>query len=112
MPSPMNERPTTTPRHRYAVRTEWTGNRGAGTATHDGYSRAHDIAAAGKAAIAGSSDPAFRGDPTRWNPEELLIASLSACHQLWYLSLCAAAGVIVTAYADEATGEMAQDADG
>ena len=98
--------------HRYAVRIEWTGNRGAGTATPGGYARAHVIAAPRKDAIAGSSDPAFRGDPICWNPEELLVASLSACHQLWYLSLCAAAGVVVTAYTDAATGVMREEADG
>ena len=47
--------------------------------------------------IAGSADPAFRGDRTRYNPEDLLVASLAACHMLWYLHLAADAGVVVVA---------------
>jgi organic hydroperoxide reductase OsmC/OhrA len=98
--------------HRYSVTVEWTGNRGEGTAGYRAYDRAHRISAAGKPMLEGSSDPAFRGDAARWNPEELLLASLSACHQLWYLHLAAEAGVIVTAYVDAAEGEMAEAADG
>ena len=98
--------------HRYAVSLEWTGNWGEGTASYRAYSRDHVISVAGKPAIAGSADPAFRGDPARWNPEEMLLASLSACHQLWYLHLCAEAGVVVTAYGDAAEGEMQEAADG
>ncbi|BDA85823.1 hypothetical protein Sa4125_33650 [Aureimonas sp. SA4125] len=91
--------------HRYASHVRWTGNRGSGTSSYTAYGRAHEIAAAGKPVIPGSSDPAFRGDPDRWNPEELLLASLSACHQLWYLHLCARDGIVVTAYEDKAEGE-------
>lgn len=98
--------------HRYAVRTIWTGNRGEGTASYRGYARDHVVSAAAKADIAASSDPAFRGDPARWNPEELLVASLSGCHQLWYLALCAEAGVVVVAYEDDAEGEMVEEAGG
>ena len=75
--------------HSYRVQLTWTGNTGAGTSSHAAYGRAHEITVFGKDTIAGSSDPSFRGDATRWNPEELLLASLSACHQLWYLALCA-----------------------
>ena len=83
--------------HRYSVTTVWTGNTGTGTGSYRGYDRAHELSTAGKPPIPGSSDPSFRGDAGRWNPEELLVASLSACHQLWYLGLCAQAGVTVTA---------------
>lgn len=62
--------------------------------------------------IPGSSDPAFRGDGSRYNPEELLVASLSQCHMLWYLHLCADAGIVVTAYTDQAEGRMDLDAEG
>jgi organic hydroperoxide reductase OsmC/OhrA len=98
--------------HRYRTTLHWTGNRGTGTATYRGYARDHEIAADAKPAIAGSSDPAFLGNPGRWNPEELLLASVCACHQLWYLHLCAAAGIVVTAYEDQAEGTMVEDADG
>lgn len=98
--------------HHYTVNVSWTGNLGTGTASYRGYSRDHVIQAYGKAQIPGSSDPAFRGDPTRWNPEELLVASLSACHKLWYLGLCAEAGIVVLAYEDDAEGEMVEEHSG
>lgn len=99
-------------RHQYAVTVTWTGNNGAGTKSYHGYERAHDISADGKPPIAGSSDPSFRGDDSRWNPEELLVASLSACHKLWYLGLCSQAGIVVTAYEDAAEGIMVEEAGG
>ena len=92
--------------HTYNVHLEWTGNRGSGTSEYRAYGREHTISAAGKADIAGSSDPVFRGNADRWNPEELLVASASACHQLWYLHLCADAGVRVLRYGDHAVGTM------
>ena len=70
------------------------------------------LSASGKPDITGSSDPNFRGDAARWNPEDLLVASLSACHQLWYLHLCSTNDIVVTAYTDHAGGEMALAADG
>jgi len=99
-------------RHAYSIRLDWTGNQGSGTSSYRDYSRSHEIGAAGKPAIAGSSDPAFRGDRTRWNPEELLVASLAACHQLWYLHLCADAGIVVQEYRDDASGVMIEQVDG
>ena len=61
--------------HHYHTRTEWTGNLGVGTAHYTAYSRDHIHRAPGKADIPGSADPAYRGDPARWNPEELLLAA-------------------------------------
>lgn len=98
--------------HTYAVTVTWTGNEGTGTSAYPAYSRAHTIEAEGKPVILGSSDPHFRGDPVRWNPEELFLASLSACHKLWYLGLCAGAGVTVLAYEDAASGEMVEEPGG
>ncbi len=98
--------------HIYRLELVWTGNRGTGTSGYAAYGRDHDIKGAGKPTIPGSSDPGFRGDRERWNPEELLLASLSACHQLWYLHLCADAGVIVTAYEDRPEGVMIEEAGG
>lgn len=92
--------------HQYPVQVVWTGNRGNGTKTYQGYGREHEIRIDGKPVIAGSSDPAFRGDATKHNPEELLVAALSSCHMLWYLHLASAAGVVVTDYVDEAVGTL------
>jgi organic hydroperoxide reductase OsmC/OhrA len=86
---------------------------GTGTSAYSAYSRAHELSGADKtAAIPGSSDPMFRGDRTRYNPEELLLGALSACHMLWVLHLCADAGITVTEYVDEAWGELAEHEDG
>jgi organic hydroperoxide reductase OsmC/OhrA len=98
--------------HQYAVSVTWTGNDGAGTQTYRSYRRDHEIAAVGKPTVPGSSDPAFRGDPTRYNPEELLVAALSSCHMLWYLHLCSTNGIAVLEYRDEAGGIMQEESDG
>jgi len=98
--------------HSYSVNVRWTGNTGAGTSGFREYKRDHEISASVKPPIPGSSDPAFRGDKARYNPEELLVASLSACHMLWYLHLCANAGIVVTEYHDDASGAMAETKDG
>ena len=58
-------------RHTYSIRVDWTGNQDSGTSAYRAYSRAHEISAQGKTAIAGSSDPVFRGDAARWDPAEL-----------------------------------------
>ncbi len=98
--------------HSYSVNVRWTGNTGAGTSGFRNYKRDHEISAPGKPPIPASSDPAFRGDKARYNPEELLVASLSACHMLWYLHLCADVGIVVTEYHDDASGAMAETKDG
>jgi organic hydroperoxide reductase OsmC/OhrA len=98
--------------HTYTVTVTWTGNTGSGTSAYRAYGRAHEIGAQGKPSIPGSSDPAFRGDPARYNPEEMLVGSLSSCHMLWYLHLASEAGIAVQAYQDIAEGVMIEDAGG
>lgn len=98
--------------HKYSVAVEWTGNDGHGTQNYQSYRRDHVIASAGKPPIPGSSDPHFRGDRGRYNPEELLVASLSTCHMLWYLHLCAVKGITVLEYKDSASGVMEEAEDG
>jgi organic hydroperoxide reductase OsmC/OhrA len=90
----------------YSLTMNWTGNTGRGTEKYNTYERSYTLEAPGKPDIYGSSDPAFRGDKTCWNPEELLLASLASCHMLWYLHLCAEAQIVVTAYEDHPTGNM------
>lgn len=98
--------------HRYSVDVRWTGNLGDGTASYRGYRRSHELSAPGKAPIAGSSDPAFRGEADRYNPEELLVGALSACHMLWFLHQCADAGVVLETYEDSPEGVLEEAADG
>jgi len=100
--------------HEYRARVEWTGNRGDGTRTYRGYDRTWDIATPGKPVIHCSNDPLLGGNPSLPNPEDLLIASLSACHMLWYLHLASAAGIVVHSYRDDptATGETSPNGAG
>ncbi|MDT0310494.1 OsmC family protein [Streptomyces sp. DSM 44917] len=99
--------------HGYEVTVRWTGNTGGGTSAYRAYARDHEVTAGGKPTmILGTADPAFAGDAERWNPEELLIASLSQCHMLSYLAFCSLKGVVVTGYADSARGTMTEQAGG
>ncbi len=98
--------------HNYETKLEWTGNLGKGTQSYASYKRSYDIKIEGKPVLEGSSDPAFRGDPTKYNPEELFLASLSSCHMLWYLHLCSEAGITIVSYTDNAIGEMTEKANG
>jgi organic hydroperoxide reductase OsmC/OhrA len=98
--------------HSYEISVTWTGNRGTGTSRYNAYDRAHDVTAEGRPVIAASSDPVFRGDPGRWNPELELVAALAQCHMLGYLHLCTMARVVVTSYTDDAHGTMSEGADG
>ncbi|CAN5297230.1 OsmC family protein [soil metagenome] len=98
--------------HYYQTNITWTGNTGEGTKNYASYERAHTISVDGKATVLGSSDPAFRGDKSRYNPEEMLVASVSACHMLWFLHLCSATGIVVIAYDDHAEGIMEETTDG
>lgn len=98
--------------HQYNLSLAWTGNSGSGTKDYRSYERSYSISIDGKKEIQGSSDPAFRGDKSKYNPEELLLASLSSCHMLWFLHLCSANGIIVTEYKDAPAGIMIENEDG
>lgn len=92
--------------HGYSITTTWTGNTGSGTASYDAYERSHEFGAPGKPTIPGSSSPAYRGDANRYNPEEMLLGAVSACHMLWYLHFCSENRVVVTSYTDKAEGKL------
>ena len=99
-------------KHHYTLSMTWTGNLGTGTSSYRGYSRNHEIQAEGKPVVPGSSDPSFRGDPTRYNPEELFVSTLSSCHMLWVLHLCSVNKITVVAYEDQPSGTMVERKDG
>jgi len=96
--------------HQYALHLVWTGNKGEGTSTYRSYHRSYTISVKNKPDFFGSSDPMFRGDASKYNPEDLLVMALSSCHVLSYLHLCADNGIVVTSYEDDATGIMTEDA--
>lgn len=98
--------------HNYLLSVKWTGNQGTGTSNYKNFERSYSIQIENKADILGSADPEFRGDKTKHNPEELLLASVSSCHMLWYLHLCAENNIIVTDYVDKATAVLEETANG
>ncbi|WP_339792539.1 MAG: OsmC family protein [Imperialibacter sp.] len=98
--------------HHYQSTVRWTGNKGTGTSGYRDYERSHTVSIDGKPDILTSSDPSFRGDKSRHNPEELFLSSISSCHMLWFLHLCSDAGIVVTEYADNAEGTMVENPDG
>ncbi len=91
-------------RHEYKLRLLWQGERG--TTDYASYNRGYRLIVDGKQELAGSADPAFRGDAGKHNPEELFLGALSACHMLTYLALCARRRLVVTAYRDEPSGTL------
>ncbi|TDT33013.1 OsmC family protein [Naumannella halotolerans] len=98
--------------HSYRLTVTWTGDRGSGTSGYRDYAREVTVETDGKPLLLGSADVPFRGDATRWNPEELLLAALSQCHLLSYLHACVSAGVVVTGYTDHASATMLQQGNG
>jgi organic hydroperoxide reductase OsmC/OhrA len=98
--------------HTYRALLVWEGNHGEGTSTYQGYGRRWRVFIEGKPDLVGTADPAYRGEPERHNPEDLLVASLSSCHMLTYLALCAQNRISVVSYSDEATGVMSTTPDG
>ena len=98
--------------HNYKLGVKWTGNQGTETFNHKDFERSYTIQIENKADIFGSSDPEFRGDKTKHNPEELLLASVSSCHMLWYLYLCYEAQIMVINYVDNATAILEETENG
>lgn len=92
--------------HHFACRIRWTGAAAGGTRDYRSYARDYEVLVEGKPPLAASSDPAFRGDGAKLNPEDMLVAALAGCHMLSYLAECARAGVEVVAYEDQASGRM------
>jgi len=98
--------------HHYTTQITWTGNKGTGTSGYTEYERSHSIQSANKVVIEASSDAPFRGDISRYNPEDLFLSSIASCHMLWYLHLCADNGIIVKTYVDNPQGIMQTFANG
>jgi organic hydroperoxide reductase OsmC/OhrA len=98
--------------HRYSAAITWTGNHDQGTSQYERYGREYTVRVAGKPDLQGSADPAFRGDASLHNPEDLLLIAISSCHMLSYLALCARSRISVLAYDDDATAVMELSADG
>jgi organic hydroperoxide reductase OsmC/OhrA len=92
--------------HQYRARVAWSGAAAGPTRTYDSYSREWTAQIDGKAPLAGSADPAFRGDASLHNPEDLLLVALSTCHMLSYLALAALAKLQVLAYEDAPEATM------
>jgi len=98
--------------HHYHTQIIWTGNKGTGTSGYTEYERSHTIQTENKVLIEASSDAPFRGDVSKYNPEDLFLSSIASCHMLWYLHLCADNGIIVKSYVDKPHGIMQTFANG
>ncbi len=98
--------------HLYKTNLVWKGNKGSGTMDYRSYDRDFEVEIEGKIPIQGSSDSVFLGDKTKYNPEDLLLSSVSSCHMLWFLHLCSKNGIVVIDYQDSAEGSMDENADG
>lgn len=98
--------------HEYFTCVKWTGNSGQGTRSYKSYERSHELIVEGKPTLLLSSDPNFRGDSKKLNPEELFLCSISSCHMLWYLHLCSDKGIVVVEYSDNAKGIMVESETG
>lgn len=96
----------------YETNLLWTGNLGQGTLNYTSYERSYTVQVQDKPDLLGSADPMFRGDKHKWNPEELLLASLSSCHMLWYLHLCSTNKILVQSYQDSSHAKMIIEANG
>jgi organic hydroperoxide reductase OsmC/OhrA len=93
-------------KHEFDCRLVWAGARKGPTLDYASYSRDLTVDIAGKSQLRMSADQAFRGDASLWNPEDMLVASLSSCHCLSYLALAGRARIAVVAYEDHAHGTM------
>lgn len=81
--------------------------------TYDTYNRAHEIRfKSGAVVLAASAAPAFKGDAERVDPEEAYVASLSSCHMLTFLAICARKRLAVDAYDDDAVGWLEKGSNG
>ncbi|MCJ1678579.1 OsmC family protein [Streptomyces sp. APSN-46.1] len=90
--------------HAYRTRLHWDGSTAGGIRA---YSRDHTaVATPATAQVELSADPAFRGNPDRLNPEQLVVMAASSCQMLSFLGAAARAGVDVLAYDDEATSHL------
>ena len=102
------------PDHKYKTTLHWSAEGGEGTKTYKSFSRTHRITAKTKQ---GDDKPAIVATSAfhsldHYNPDEMLLASLSSCHMLWYLHLCAEAGVVAVDYRDQAEIVLKLDAKG
>lgn len=95
--------------HTYQLTLSWTGNTGTGTSGYRDYRRDVLARSEGRPDLELSADKPFRGDPSRWNPEVLLLAALSECHLLSLLHVAVTHGVTITAYEDLPVGTMEQE---
>jgi organic hydroperoxide reductase OsmC/OhrA len=98
--------------HSFRIAVTWTGAHHGTTESYASYSREFTISSDGKQNIVCSSDKIFRGDANLYNPEDLFISTISSCHLLWYLHLCADKKIHVLSYIDDATGNLQINQDG
>lgn len=95
--------------HHYKLTTTWTGDSAAGNKNIRTYDRSHTVVIPGKPELQLTTDNAAVGDKSKLNPEDLLVSALSSCHMLSYLYVCSLEGIVITEYADNASGIMIEN---
>jgi len=97
--------------HRFQAHLKWSKKTEVGQDNRKRYKN-HMLAVADKNSLEVSAAKAFKGDPTKWNPEEMLLDSLMSCHMMSYLYVCQQNGVEVLAYEDAGEAFLEVNADG
>ena len=100
------------PPQTFTSRIEWTGNRGKGTSAYNAYDRTWNVCTPGQVVVEASNDPRLGGNPSKPNPEDMLLSALAACHMLWFLHLASDKGLTVHAYSDTPIGEAESEPSG
>jgi organic hydroperoxide reductase OsmC/OhrA len=84
--------------------------KGDGPFTYDAYSRNHAISFKNsQETMIVSASPAYKGDGSKADPEDLLVAALSSCHMLSFLAIAAKKKLTVLSYQDDAVGFLEND---
>lgn len=98
-------------KHLFEATAKWTSKQNP-EVTSRFYSKSHTISLEGKPILEVSAAKAFKGDPSLYNPEDLLLSSLVSCHMMSYLYVCSQNGIEVLAYSDNAEATLEVNPDG
>jgi organic hydroperoxide reductase OsmC/OhrA len=79
---------------------------------YEDYNREHEWTFEGGRSFAASAAPEFRGRPGNVDPEAAFVASVSSCHMLSFLAICARKRLVVDRYDDDAVGFLEPDDEG
>jgi organic hydroperoxide reductase OsmC/OhrA len=91
----------------HKITLNWT--KGNAPFTYDAYPRDHRINFKNGEAVSFSAAAAYKGDPAKGDPEDMLVAALSSCQMLTFLAIAAKKKLTVLSYDDEAVGFLEKE---